>query len=117
MLMFPESQALLSAHPGGDLTVEQIEQLLPERPLVYGLRQRMAEILWLRYCQAFPITYEQIGKTYGVSRARIQQLVSQTLDDLIEAGVERLPPATRLRFAAERRSQFYEAVGMLQKVG
>lgn len=101
--MLSESQSRLIQSPPGEITPEQIAQWIPDRVTRNGgLRDLLSDMIWQRYCGAYPVSYSMLGRKYGVSRARIHQVVLQALQEMAKDSLDVIPPGTRLARAVER---------------
>lgn len=98
-----ESQSRLILDPAGNLTKEQIAGWIPAHVTRNGgLRDLVAEMLALRYASTYPMSYAALGHKYGVSRARIHQIMTLTLKAMAKESFDQIPPGTRLSRAVER---------------
>ena len=98
--------ATLNAPVGEEGGMERIELLVDHRPdqetqmsaqqetalghrliadAMQGLSPREAEIIRLRRLQSDPMTLENIGKSYGISRERVRQIENRAFDKISRA--------------------------------
>ncbi len=98
--------ATLNAPVGEEGGMERIELLVDHRPdqeaqmsaqqetalghrliadAMQGLSPREAEIIRLRRLQSDPMTLEDIGKSYGISRERVRQIENRAFDKISRA--------------------------------
>ncbi len=68
----------------------------------HGSVDRVARVVWLRYCTEDPLTLRQIGLKMGISHARVRSLETKGLLILRDPAVWRhvtVEPGTRLWYA------------------
>ena len=75
----PNQEEILTAQQETDLGHRLIADAMRD------LSPREADIIRLRRLQAEPMTLEDIGKSYGISRERVRQIENRAFDKLSRA--------------------------------